>query len=67
MATGDQLEDIDQKLYWTCKLVSQFYGWAAAHHIMTEIEDDEGLCHVDLNEVKESIEERQKLIETARE
>lgn len=67
IATGDQLEDIEQKLYWTCKSVSQFHGCAAVHHVMTEIKDDEGLCHVPLNEVKESIEERQKLIKTARE
>jgi hypothetical protein len=60
MATRDQLEELDRKMFWECKQVLGFHGSAAAHHIMSEVEDDGGLdrafADADVEKIKISIE-----------
>ncbi|KAF3000675.1 hypothetical protein E8E13_001217 [Curvularia kusanoi] len=70
MASHDQLEELDRKMFWWCKGVFELHGYAAAHHAMNEVEDGGCLCHeggIDLKDLKAKIKKRMKMYEAARE
>jgi len=70
MATRDQVEELDRNMFWECKGMLGLHGYAAAHHVMTEVEDAGGLSlaltDADLEEIKIKIEKRLKVYETSR-
>lgn len=65
MAAGNQLDEIDQKLFWWSKSVFGLHGYAVAHHVLNQAEEDHRcLCedHANRNAIKAKIEDRLKMI-----
>ena len=65
MATRDQLEELDREMFLECKKVLGLHGYAAAHHVTTEVEDAGdlrvALANADLDKIKIRIEKRLKM------